>query len=155
MSALIHHPFESDFRNFERAVNRLMDDFWRDSVATSQDTANNTGSKAIRRWAPRMDVHETDNEVIVSMELPGVPKDKVNIDVREQVLTVSGEHCEDKAYEKANKHVTERRYGSFSRSIGLPPNLKLDKASAKFENGVLTVNIEKGEVPGTRRITIS
>ncbi|KAL1915447.1 uncharacterized protein VTP21DRAFT_6571 [Calcarisporiella thermophila] len=153
MSLITTTPFDNDFRNFERSINRIMNDFWRDTVGSRDVTSG--GTISARGWVPRMDVHETEKDMVVTMELPGVPKDKVNIDVRDQVLTVSGEHTEDKTYENANRHVTERRYGNFSRSVQLPPHLQTDKATANFENGVLTVRIAKGEAPGSRRITIS
>ncbi|KAL1915465.1 uncharacterized protein VTP21DRAFT_6589 [Calcarisporiella thermophila] len=141
MSLMSFGPFDSDVRR--------AGDYWRNLRESAGETMTS------RELTPRMDVNETDREVCVSVELPGVRKEDLKLDLQDRVMTVSGEHSENKEYEKANHHVSERRYGRFHRSVVLPPHLKTDGATAKYENGVLTVRVPKGDDPGTRRIPIA
>jgi HSP20 family protein len=80
-------------------------------------------------------------------------KDQINVDVRDNTLIISGENKKDQKYEKGNTHVQERYYGSFTRSISLPSNVKADDITAKFENGLLELKLPKS-APTGRKITI-
>ena len=80
-------------------------------------------------------------------------KDQVNVDVRDNRLLISGETKKNEQYKEGNIHIQERRYGSFSRSIALPPNVKPDDITAKFENGLLELKLPKSSQTG-KRITI-
>ena len=80
-------------------------------------------------------------------------KGQVNIDVRDNVLTISGETKQEEKRKEGNTHIQERRYGSFSRSVSLPPNVKVDDITAKFENGLLELNLPKS-APTGRKINI-
>ncbi|CAG8548960.1 17191_t:CDS:2 [Dentiscutata heterogama] len=105
---------------------------------------------------PPLDFHESEKEYIVNAELPGITKEQVNVDVREDTLVISGETKKDEKYEKGNTHIQERRYGSFTRAITLPCNVKVTDISAKFENGILEVKLPKdeSEKPSGRKIEI-
>jgi HSP20 family protein len=80
-------------------------------------------------------------------------KDQINVDVRDNALIISGETKKDQNYEKGNTHIQERSYGSFTRSISLPPNVKADDITAKFENGLLELKLPK-TAPSGKKITI-
>ncbi|GBB88706.1 hypothetical protein RclHR1_15270007 [Rhizophagus clarus] len=137
---------------YQNNVNRFFDDFIGDlNVARrggtrSSRTSNNT-------FVPLLDVHENENEFHVNAELPGVNKDQINVDVRDNTLIISGESKKDQKYEKGDTLIQERFYGSFTRSISLPPNVKADDITAKFENGLLELKLPKSVSTG-RKITI-
>ncbi|RIB29337.1 HSP20-like chaperone [Gigaspora rosea] len=90
------------------------------------------------------------------MEREGVTKEQVNVDVREDTLVISGETKKDEKYKEGNTHIQERRYGSFTRAITLPRNVKANEITAKFENGILEVKLPKdeNEKPSGRKIEI-
>ncbi|MDB5427068.1 MAG: type effector protein [Phenylobacterium sp.] len=95
--------------------------------------------------APRMDVHETDKEFRVSVELPGVSEQDVEVDVDDDLLTVRAEKKEEREVERADQHVTERLFGVFQRSIRLPEPVDAQAVKATLENGVLQIVIPKSE----------
>ena len=132
----------------ETQMNRLFNDFFRDFNA---GRVSDVGA----RWRPLVDVHESDKEYTVKAELPGVKKEEIGLDLHDNALTISGETKQDERYKEGNTFVQERRYGSFSRTIALPNNIKSDAVSAKFNNGVLEVMIPKSEDAQPKRVTIS
>lgn len=105
---------------------------------------------------PSADVIETENDVRVVLELPGLSARDVNVDLEGNVLTVSGEKREDRTEgdERSTWHLTERRYGRFSRSFMLPREVEQDGVQASFEDGVLSITIPKTENARRRRIQI-
>lgn len=107
------------------------------------------------RGQMRVDIKENDKEYIVEAELPGVRKDEINIDLRDNRLTISVERDEETREEKDNYIRRERRFGSMARSFYVD-NIVDDKIDAKFENGVLTIVLPKKEegVERGRRIQI-
>ncbi|RIB02952.1 HSP20-like chaperone [Gigaspora rosea] len=134
------------FGNFENSVSRLFDDFFKDLNIERQSGNNNSRSGSSRtNWAPPLDVHESEKEYSVNAELPGVTKEQINLDVRENTLIISGETKKDEKYKEGNTHIQERRYGSFTRTITLPRNVKTGDITAKFENGILEVKLPKDE----------
>ena len=80
-------------------------------------------------------------------------KDQINVDVRNNRLVISGETKKDEQYKEGDTHIQERRYGSFSRSITLPANVKADDITAKFENGLLELKLPK-TAESDKKITI-
>ena len=107
-----------------------------------------------RDWEPHVDVIETDEELTLTAELPGLSENDVTINLENSVLSVSGEKTairnEDETEQRS--HVWERRYGSFNRSFTLPRTVSTEDISALFENGVLTIHMPK--VPGAKGRTI-
>ena len=104
--------------------------------------------------APAIDMYQTDDEVVVKAALPGFKADEVQINVTGDMLTLKGEmkHEEDKQ-DKA-WHIREHRWSSFERSITLPTDVRADKASADYENGILTVTLPKAEEVKPKTITV-
>jgi HSP20 family protein len=94
---------------------------------------------------PRFDVSESDTEIEVTTDLPGFKPDEVNIEVRENMLTISGEHREERKENGDGKkyHRLERRIGSFSRSVWLPCAIDEEKIDAELKQGVLTIKLPK------------
>ena len=94
-------------------------------------------------FSPRVDVVETDKEVKISAELPGLEEKDIDLGLSQNVLTVSGQKQEEKE-EKTHHYLrAERSYGSFRRSIPLPSAVDANKADAVFRNGVLTVTLPR------------
>ena len=93
--------------------------------------------------APHMDVTETDKEIVVEAEIPGIDEKNVSLALRDGVLTIRGEKKHEHDEEKENYRMTERRYGSFQRSVQLPDTVDEDKVEATFNNGVLKVSLPK------------
>ncbi|HET9147284.1 MAG TPA: Hsp20/alpha crystallin family protein [Acetobacteraceae bacterium] len=124
------------FLMLHREINRLFDDTLRG--------APGMGSGAVME-APRMNVSETEQEIRIEAELPGVAEDDVQIEMTNDLLTIRGEKRTEKEDQDKNKnyHIVERSYGSFSRSIRLPFAAKPDQVSASFHNGVLTITVPK------------
>ncbi len=118
-----------------------------DTVPFSTDSVN-------RGWAPHVDVIETDEELTLTVELPGLSENDVMINLENSVLSISGEKTairnEDETEQRS--HVWERRYGSFNRSFTLPRTVSTEDISALFENGVLTIHMPK--VPEAKGRTI-
>ena len=105
-------------------------------------------------WAPAMDVWETDDEIVYAFDLPGIPKETVSIEVDNAVLTVTAERERSQEVSADRLYRYERRYGSFSRTIGLPQGVSEDQISARYNNGVLEIHAKKAEVEKPRRIQI-
>lgn len=105
-------------------------------------------------WAPNTDMVETDNEYIMTVDLPGIPKDDVNISFKDNRLTISGERKKEEKEEKENFMRRERYYGNFVRSFTLPSSVKEDDIKAKYKDGVLTVNIKKTEESKSKTIEV-
>jgi len=107
-------------------------------------------------WTPAVNVEETQNELILSAELPGLSGDAISIQLENNVLTISGEKTEErtKGDEERRYHVWERRHGAFQRSFKLPRTVKADGIRARYENGILRVSLPKQEEAKGRTITI-
>ncbi|HEV2150242.1 MAG TPA: Hsp20/alpha crystallin family protein [Longimicrobiaceae bacterium] len=105
---------------------------------------------------PEADVVETENEIRVVVELPGIKADDVSVDMENNVLTISGEKREARTEgdERDTWHLSERRYGKFSRSFVLPREVEQERIEARFEGGVLNVTIPKSEKAKRRRIQV-
>lgn len=103
---------------------------------------------------PAVDISETNDELLLHAELPGLKKDQVKLTIEDGVLTISGEKKFEAEQKEKDFHRVERRYGSFHRGFTLPTNVDASKAKASFEDGVLTVRIPKAEAAKPRQIDI-
>ncbi len=110
--------------------------------------------RVTQSWVPPLDVWETEHEVVYAFDLPGIPEDKVEIEVQDETLTVSAER-EKVAEESSDRFYRfERRYGSFSRAVGLPQGADESKIAASFKDGVLEVRVPKPEEAKPRKIQL-
>ncbi len=107
-------------------------------------------------WAllPRVDVYETNSEVVVKATVPGVKPEDLDITVTGNVLTIKGEIKEEDVEEGANFIRRERVFGSFRRDLTLPVEVDVEKAEATFENGILTLRLPKVEAAKPKRLTV-
>ncbi|HMA27239.1 MAG: Hsp20/alpha crystallin family protein, partial [Solirubrobacterales bacterium] len=107
-----------------------------------------------RRWIPAMDLVETEDHLVLRGDLPGMTEDDVDIEIKDGVLTVSGERKTDHEEKGEGYHRVERSFGSFSRSLSLPQGVDPGKVEAKFDNGVLEVRIPKPAEAKPTRVEI-
>jgi len=118
-----------------------------------------TGGEALRptaagAWMPAMDVYETGDTIVAKLELPGIEPGDVEVAVEDSTLTVSGKREFESETNEENYHRVERRYGSFSRSISLPQTADVEKVNARFDKGVLHIEVPKSERAKPKKIEI-
>ena len=141
----------SPFLSLHREMNRVFDDFFRDfdmRLPMMRGAGLNGG------W-PHIDLSETDKEVTVTAELPGMEEKDVELLIEDGMLTLKGEKRSET--EDKDRQVSERYYGRFARHVPLGAEIQADRAEARFKNGVLTVTLPKNPEaqPKARRIAIN
>src|SRR5262245_39112983 len=99
--------------------------------------------RASQTWVPTLDVWETEDEIVYAFDLPGVPEDKISAEVDEGALTVTAERERTEKVEGERFRRHERRFGTFSRTVGLPEGVADDGVSASYEAGVLEIRVKK------------
>lgn len=129
---------DSPLLNLQRDINRVFDDFW-----SRFDRSAGVSNGLLSVTGPRTDVTETDEAVDVSVELPGMDEKDIDVSLSDDVLTIRGEKKAEREEKKKGYYLAERSYGSFYRSIPLPPGVDSEKAEARFKKGVLTVTLPK------------
>jgi HSP20 family protein len=112
------------------------------------------GNGGARRWTPAMDLVETDEHFVLRADLPGMTEDDVNIELEDNVLTVSGERKAEHEEKREGFYRVERAFGTFSRALTLPRGIDPEAVNASFANGVLEVRVPKPEQRKPRKITI-
>ena len=110
-----------------------------------------TGSGA---WMPPLDVYETKDRFVVEVELPGIEPSSVELSVEDSTLSIRGERSWSKDVDEDGIHRLERRYGQFLRTLTLPPTANAEGIAARFDKGVLTVEVPKTEEARPRKIEI-
>jgi HSP20 family protein len=113
-----------------------------------------TSGTVARSWAPALDAWETENDVVYSFDLPGIPEDRIAVELESGVLTVSAERERDSEVKQDGFYRYERRVGSFTRSITVSEGVTEDDVNASYANGVLEVRVRKPEEAKPRRIEI-
>jgi HSP20 family protein len=113
------------------------------------------GQAAVRRWIPAMDLVETQDEFVLRADLPGLSEGDVNVELEDNVLTVSGERRSEHEERKEGYFRVERASGAFSRSLTLPEGVDESAIKASFDRGVLEVRIPKPEERKPRKVAIS
>jgi HSP20 family protein len=106
-------------------------------------------------WSPALDIYETEREIVLQAELPGFDRRDIALDVRDNLLTVSGNRPFEKATREENYHRIERSYGAFSRSFTIPSVVDGAAIRADYAGGVLTVVLPKTAESGSRQIEIT
>ncbi len=146
--ALVRWRPARDFLNIRDEIDRMFDEFF----GTLPERVT-TGLENV--WTPSVDISETDNDIIVTAELPGVKKDDVKISLQDNVLTIRGEKKQEKEEKNENYHRVERAYGMFQRSFTLPTTVDPKKIKATFKDGVLKIKLPKTEEARMKEIPIS
>jgi HSP20 family protein len=109
---------------------------------------------SIAAWCPSCDIYETETEIVVKAEIPGVKKEDVKLNIQDNVLTLSGERKFEEETKKENYLRVERGYGSFTRRFTLPPFVDAKKISAEFKDGLLEVKLPKSEEAKSKEVEI-
>lgn len=137
------------FLSLHREMNRLFDDVLRGTALTS----GGQGGPAL--IAPQLNVSETDSDIRITAELPGVTENDVHVELNDDVLVIRGEKKVERKEEKERFHFVERSYGTFQRALQLPFPVDPEQVQANFENGVLTVTLPKtAQQQRSRRIQV-
>jgi HSP20 family protein len=134
--------YTEPFAAFQRGIDRLLGEFRHGSLLSGLPSMFDEGRGVDVRLA-RLDVAETDDEVQVTADLPGMDEKDVEVTIGQRSLTIRGEKKSESEEKKKNYYVKERSYGSFQRTIALPEGVSADKAKATFKKGVLTIAIPK------------
>jgi len=108
-----------------------------------------------QNWVPALDVWETPSEVVYAFDLPGIAEEQINLEVKDETLTVSAEREKVGETTENGFYRFERRYGTFARAVGLPQGVDQDTISARYENGVLEVRVPKPEQQKPKKIELS
>jgi HSP20 family protein len=153
MSNLTRWEPASEFMTLRDAMDRLFDD----AVTRPFSLGRNGGST----WSSLpIDMYQTNDDVVVKAVVPGIRPDQVQINVTGDVLTIRGEVSQEEERTSSAQrkdrawHIREHRLGSFERAVALPVNVVSDKATAEFENGILTITLPKAEEVKPKTISI-
>src|SRR5215467_10772515 len=139
-------PFR-DLKLLLERMNRLFDDAgrgWR-----SDEPAATTS------WSPSVDIFETEGEIVVKSELPGMDRKDITLHLENNVLTLRGERKFEKETKEENYHRIERSYGNFSRSFSIPATVEEEKIRADYKDGVLKIVLPKKEQAKAKQIKIA
>ncbi len=134
MAIIRWDPFR-DLVTLRERMNRLFEDAFtsrgdeKDLVASS--------------WSPSVDIYETENEIVLTAEIPGVDEKNIEIKLEDNTLSLKGERNFEKETKEENYHRIERAYGSFYRSFTIPRNIDQDNIKAESENGILRISMPK------------
>jgi len=146
-SRALAYVFGTDpFRTLQKEMDELMDQF---SLRWGGDGRMIEGMSI-----PAIDISETDSEVRLTVDVPGMKAEEINVDVSGQTVRIRGEHKEEKEEKGRTYHRIERRSGSVYRSVDLPCAVKEDKVSAEYKDGVLTVTLPKSEAAKSHKVEV-
>src|SRR5262245_32586073 len=134
-----------ELSNLEREMRRMF--------RFTESGREEPGSMAV--WAPAVDIYETDNEVVVRVEVPGMDQKDFDIRVDNNVLTIRGERKMDQRVQEENYHRIESIYGAFVRSFTLPTTVDPDNVKAEYRNGILQITLPKKEQSKPRQIKVA
>jgi HSP20 family protein len=146
MSWIVKRDPFSDLRNVQDDFNRLFN--------TTLPRLFNGEDGLSGAWSPKVDIAETDSEILLEVDLPGVKPEDFKLSIENFKLTVSGERKFEEERKTENWHRVERSYGSFTRSFSLPNTVHVDEVKADFKDGVLRVTLPKREEVKARQIEI-
>lgn len=138
------------FRNvstLQDRINRLFED----AFPRSRDLEDDISLCA---WRPAVDIYESENGIVLKAELPGVKKEDVSVEIKDNVLTLKGERAEEKEVGEENYYRRERCFGSFQRSFNLEQSIQPEKVKAKFKDGILEVEIPRPEEEKPKKVTV-
>lgn len=122
----------------------IMDEFFNDAVNNRREN-----------FVPSIDISETEDQFLITAELPGMKKEDINISLENNRLAISGERNFEKEEKSKKYHRVETSYGTFERSFQLPDNVDEESIQATYENGLLNISIDKNEDKVKKQIEIS
>lgn len=134
MAIIRWDPFR-DMMTLRERMNRLFDETY---GSKEEETDIKTGV-----WSPAVDIHESDKNLVLTAELPGIKEEDVEVNIDGNTLSISGKREFEEEAKKDDYHRIERSYGSFFRSFTLPSYIDQDKVKAEYDNGLLKVTMPK------------
>jgi len=135
----------NELTTMQQEMNRLFDEFFGEQRTEFGESA----------WLPVVDVSENEAELSVRAELPGMTQEDIELNLQDNVLTITGEKKKDIQQDKENFHRIERSFGSFRRSFTLPCSVKSEEISASFKDGVLKITLPKKEEAKPQKIEVT
>lgn len=144
MDLMRYNPIDTFDTETPRRFSDLLDDFFSDAL-----TWNGNNS-----FSPRVNISEDEGSYYLEMALPGMSKKDVKIDLKSNQLTISGERRFEEKKEGTRYHLVENGYGKFSRTFTLTEDVDRDSIDARFEDGILKINIKKSEKALSKQIEI-
>ncbi len=147
MAVIKWDPFR-DLNILQDRMNRLFEDAGR-GIRRSDEPASTT------IWSPAVDIYETEGEIVVQAELPGMDRKDISLNLENNVLTIRGDRQFKKETKEDNYHRIERSYGGFSRSFSIPTTVDEDKIRADYKDGVLRIALPKKEQAKPKQIQIA
>ncbi len=138
------NPF-NEMNLLQNHMNRLFDTALQGWAGDSNGTA----------WIPSADIYESENELVVNVDLPGIDPKMVDVHLENNILTIRGERRLDETKNRENFHRVERSYGAFARSFTLAVAVDSDKIRAGYQAGVLSITLPKAEAAKPKRIQIA
>ena len=146
MAVVRWDPFR-DLSMIQDRMNRLFEDAGR-GWRTDEPTATTT-------WSPAVDIFETEGEIVVKAELPGMERKDITLNLEKNVLTLKGERRFEKETKEDNYHRIERSYGTFSRAFSIPATVDEEQIRADYKDGVLKIVLPKKEQSKPKQIRIA
>jgi HSP20 family protein len=143
MATLVRWAPFSDLASLQNEMSRVMNGLLEGNGRSTQS------------WIPTADVWETDQELVYAFDLPGIPEDKISVELDDGALTISAEREREESFEDGRYYRFERRFGTFTRTIGLPQGVTDESVRASYQNGVLEVHVAKPEQPKPKKIQVS
>jgi len=144
MATLVRwEPFR-EIATLQNEMSRLMNTF----------TGDGGNGSSQRSWVPALDVWETEGEIVYALDLPGIPEDDISVEFEDGALTVTAQRERKEELSEDQLYRFERRFGTYSRTFGLPQGVTEDQINADYKNGVLEIHVAKPEQPKPRRIQI-
>ncbi len=134
--------------SLQERINRIFEEAFPKS-STVKDEAF-----AIADWRPLVDTYEENGAIVIKAEIPGVKKEDVSIDIKDNVLTLKGERSHEAEIKEENYYRRERSYGKFHRAFTLPDAVDPNRIDASYKDGVLKITIPKAEEPTAKKIEI-
>lgn len=147
MSPFTGSPF-GFMRRFTEEMERLFEDFgfgrgWPERAGDARPFAGGL-------WSPHLEMFERDNRLVVRADLPGLTREDIDVEIRDDELVLSGERKDEREEQREGFYRSERSYGRFYRSIPLPEGVNPDSAKASFKNGVLEITLDAPPRPAAR-----
>jgi HSP20 family protein len=143
MATLVRWAPFSELASLQNEMSRFMNGLLEGNGRTTQS------------WIPTADVWETETEVVYAFDLPGIPEDKISVELDEGALTITAEREREQKVEEGKYFRFERRFGTFTRTIGVPQGVGESDVTAEYKHGVLEVHVAKPAQPKPRKIQIS
>jgi HSP20 family protein len=139
-------PFR-DVAELQNRINRIFDE----SFGRSRELDDET---SLQSWRPAVDIYEIDGGIVVAAELPGVVKENVSVEVKDEILTIKGERLANPKIKEDSYYRRERLYGPFKRSFTLHQNIQPDLIKATFKDGILEIEIPRPQKEQPKQITV-